>query len=75
MVTGARPSMFHEHEHETYFTNAIVITPATTLMVPKTLAQVNRSSSRKKIAPNSAVHIGEVAVIGDTRTTGPLAKA
>ena len=53
----------------------MAITPATTLIVPTMLAQVSRSSSRKKIAANSAVQIGEVAVIGETMTTGPRANA
>jgi hypothetical protein len=67
--------MFHEHEYDSYFTKAIAITPATTDKVPLTLARVNFSTRRKKIAPSRAVQIGEVAVIGDTVTTEPMAKA
>jgi hypothetical protein len=70
---GSHSATYHDHgtQSRPYRTNVIAITPITTLIVPSILAQVSPSSWRKKIAPRSAVQIGDVAEIGDTMTTGP----
>ncbi len=51
------------------------MTPITTQRVPMMELRLTRSRSRKKIAVISVVQMGDVAVMGETSTTGPLTKA
>ena len=46
-----------------YFTNDIAITPATTEIVPITLAKLNFSVSRRNTAARSMVQMGDVAAV------------
>ena len=54
---------------------ATLMAPATTSSVPKTTAGVVFSTRRSTRLARSTVHTGEVAVMGETTTVGPAARA